>query len=164
MIISLIVAVGKNGVIGKGNKMMWRLPLEWQYFKETTLGHCIVTGRKNFEAQGRALPQRTNIVVTRQEDYQAKDCVVVASIEEALDFAREQGESEVFICGGGEIYRQSLDFVDKMYITYVDFAEEGEVYFPDFDESKFTKKLVKTMDVTPENSLSWQAYLYERKV
>lgn len=164
MIISLIVAMGKNNVIGKNNKMMWRLPKEWQYFKETTLGHCIITGRKNFEAQGRALPGRTNIVVTRQKDYQAPGCVVVHSLQDALSYAGKKGETEVFICGGGEIYRHSLELVDRMYITYVDFEEPGDVYFPAFDESKFTKKLIKTMDESAENSMSWQAYLYERKV
>ena len=162
MIVSLIVAMGENRVIGKGNKMMWRLPHEWLYFKETTLGHCIVTGRKNFEAQGRALPQRTNIVVTRQEDYQAKDCVVVNSLEDAIGHARAEGEEELFICGGGEIYRQSIDLVDRMYITYVDFSEPGEVYFPEFDEDQFTKTLVTSMEATADNSYAWRAYLYER--
>lgn len=163
MIVSLIVAIGKNRVIGKDNKMMWRLPHEWAYFKEVTLGHCIITGRKNFEAQGRALPGRTNIIVTRNKDYQAAGCVVVSSIEEALDFARAKGESEAFICGGGEIYKQSMDLVDRMYITEVDYNQEGQVYFPTFDESKFKRTSVKSMDVTSDNALAWHAYLYERK-
>lgn len=82
MIVSMISAMGKNRVIGKNNQMMWHLPLEFKYFKETTLGHCIITGRKNFEAQGRALPGRTNIIVTRNESLKIEGCVVVNSIDE----------------------------------------------------------------------------------
>jgi dihydrofolate reductase len=164
MIVSLIVAMGKNRVIGRNNSMMWHLPQEYKYFKETTTGHCIITGRKNFEAVGRALPNRTNIIVTRNTDLIIKDDVVIVnSIEDALDYARARGESEVFICGGGEIYKQSLDLVDRMYITYVDYNENGDVYFPEFDESQFDKKELKSMNITDNNKYAWTAYLYERK-
>ena len=163
MIVSLIAAMGSNRVIGKGNKMMWRLPLEWQYFKETTLGHCIITGRKNFQAQGRALPGRTNIIVTRDTEFTAEGCVVVHSIDEALSYAKEKGETEAFICGGGQIYAQSLPLCDKLYLTEVDYAEEGEVYFPKFDESSYVKESVMKHEVSENNKLAWQAYLYTKK-
>lgn len=163
MIISMIAAMGKNRVIGKDNKMMWRLPKEWAYFKETTLGHCIITGRKNFEAQGRALPGRTNIIVTRNTDFTAEGCVIKHSIEEALEYCREQGESEAFICGGGQIYANSVDLVDRIYLTEVDYAEEGEVYFPEFDESKFEKIEVKSCPKSEENLFAWTAYKYNRR-
>ena len=163
MIISMIAAMGKNRVIGKDNKMMWRLPDEWAYFKKTTLGHHIITGRKNFEAQGRVLPGRTNIIVTRNKEYKAEGCVIKHSIEEALDFCREQGETEAFICGGGQIYADSVKLVDKIYLTEVDYTEEGQVYFPEFDESKFEKKEVLSMPKAENNSMAWTAYCYNRK-
>ena len=163
MIISAIAAMGQNRVIGAGNKMMWRLPHEWDYFKQTTLGHCIVTGRKNFEAQGRALPDRTNIVVTRSKDYQAKDAIVVHSLEEAIEFAKTKNEQELFICGGGQIYEQAMPLCERLYLTYVDFSEDGEVYFPEFKEENYSKELVKEMGVQDDNKLAWKAYLYQRK-
>lgn len=163
MIISMIAAMGKNRVIGKGNKMMWRLPKEWDYFKKTTLGHCIITGRKNFEAQGRALPGRTNIIVTRNPDFKVEGCVVKHSIQDALDYCRKQGETEAFICGGGQIYADSVDLVDKIYLTEVDFEEEGEVFFPKFDESKFEKTEILTCPKSADNPLAWTAYCYNRR-
>lgn len=162
MIISMIAAMGKNREIGANNKMMWRLPKEWDYFKKTTLGHCIVTGRKNFEAQGRPLPERTNIVVTRSQDFAAEGVVVVHSLEEAIEYARKQNESELFICGGGQIYSQSVDLVDRIYLTEVEFESEAQVYFPEFDEEKFSKKLVQEELQADDNKFAWKAYLYQR--
>lgn len=155
MIISLIAAIGRNRVIGKDNKMMWHLPEEYKYFRETTLGHCIILGRKNFEAVGRPLPKRTNIIVTRNKSYRADGCVVFDGIGKALNHAKSLGEREVFICGGGEIYCQALSLANKIYLTYVDFEEEGDVYFPEFDESLYEKKLVRKED-------RWEAFVYTR--
>ncbi len=163
MIVSMIAAMGNNRVIGKNNQMMWHLPLEFKYFKETTMGHTIITGRKNFEAMGRPLPGRTNIIVTRNKELKIDGCVVVHSLEEALDYARKQGETEAFISGGGQIYQCGLELVDKIYLTEVDYSAEGEVYFPEFDEAKFTKKLMHAEDVSDKNKYAWQAYLYEKK-
>lgn len=163
MIISMIAAMGKNRVIGKDNSMIWHLPLEYKHFKETTLGHCIITGRKNFEAVGRALPGRTNIIVTRRKDFAAPGCVVVNSIEEALEYARQKNESEAFIVGGGEIYRQGLEFAQKIYLTEVDYNEPGDVYFPEFDETLFEREVLKHEAVGEKNNLEWTAYLYTKK-
>jgi dihydrofolate reductase len=162
MIVSMIAAMGKNHVIGRDNQMMWHLPLEYKYFKETTLGHCIITGRKNYEAIGRPLPGRTNIIVTRQEGLKLEGCVVVNSIEQALEYASKQGESEAFITGGGQIYESSMELVDKIYLTVVDYFEEGDVYFPSFDQNKFNKKLIHSEPVGEKNSLEWSAYLYTK--
>lgn len=163
MIISLIAAMGTNRVIGKDNQMMWHLPLEYKYFKETTMGHCIIMGRKNYEAQGRLLPGRTNIIITRQNDYQVEGAVVVNSIEEALNYAKSVDESEAFIIGGGEIYKQSLDFADKIYLTEVDYSENGDVYFPDFQENQYKKDLVKSVEVGEKNNLAWKAFLFTKQ-
>ncbi len=162
MIRSMIAAMGKNRVIGQNNQMMWHLPLEYKYFKETTMGHCLIMGRKNYEAQGRLLPGRTNIIVTRKKDFEVDGAIIVHSIEEGLEVARGHQETEVFIIGGGEIYRQSLDLVDRIYLTEVDFDQEGDVYFPNFDESLFEKKELMHQGVSEKNKLAWTAYLYKR--
>lgn len=163
MIVSLISAMGKNRVIGKDNDMMWHLPLEFKYFKDTTYGHCIITGRKNFEAQGRPLPGRTNIIVTRSKDLEIEGCIVVNSIEEALSYARSVGEKEAFITGGGEIYSQSLKFAQRIYLTEVDYEEDGDAYFPEFNESLYSKELVSEMTEKEGNPISWKAFLYRKK-
>ena len=163
MILSMIAAMGKNRVIGKDNQMMWHLPREFQYFKDVTSGHCIILGRKNFEAIGRPLPNRTNIIVTRQDDYKAADCVVVNSLDEAVKYAKDHGETEAFITGGGQIYKEMIDKVQRIYLTEVDYSEEGDVYFPEFDESKFNKEIVRSQEVDEKNKYRWDAYLYTLK-
>ncbi len=123
----------------------------------------MITGRKNFEAQGRPLPGRTNIIVTRSKDLKIEGCVVVNSIQEGLDYARAQGETEAFITGGGQIYQEGLAFADKIYLTEVDFEDQGEVFFPEFDETKYEKDLVRAEDISEKNKLAWKAFLYTRK-
>ena len=162
MIISMIAAMGKNRVIGKDNEMMWHIPSEFKYFKETTLGHCIITGRKNFEATGRPLPGRTNIIVTRNHDYKAEGCVIVLSLEAALEYAKKTGEDEAFILGGGQLYTLGLEYCDNIYLTEVDYNEPGDVYFPEFDLDKYEKKLIKHQEVGEKTPLKWDAYLYTR--
>lgn len=162
MIVSMMAAMGSNRVIGKDNDMMWKLPKEWQYFKSVTTGHCIVMGRKNIEAQGRALPNRTNIVLTRSKDFTFPGCVVMNDIDVALAYCKEKNEDEVFICGGGQIYELALEKADRIYLTEVNYSEAGDVYFPKFDESKFNKTLVTSCEASEDNKYAWKAYLYER--
>lgn len=129
--ISIIVAVARNGVIGKkGSGLLWRLPADLKHFKEITMGHAIITGRKTHESIGKALPERKNIVVTRQKNYNAPGCTIVKSLKEAL--AQAEGD-EVFIIGGGEIYAQALPLADKLYITRIDENFDGDIYFPEID-------------------------------
>lgn len=136
MIISTIVAVAKNNVIGKGNDIPWYLPADLKYFKKRTLNHHIIMGRKCFASIGRALPKRTNIVVTRNPFFIASNCIVVNSVEEALHIASENGETEAFIIGGGQIYDYSQKYWDKVYLTEVDVEiEGGEVFFPELDKT-----------------------------
>ena len=134
MIVSLIVAVSENGVIGKDNDLIWHLPKDMRYFKETTLGHHIIMGRRNFESiphKFRPLRSRVNIIVTRNKDYTAKDCIIVNSIESAIDYSKSNKEDEVFIIGGGEIYKQSMqkNLVDKIYLTRVHADFDGDTFF-----------------------------------
>tara|TARA_B100000131_G_scaffold321673_1_gene373164 strand:- start:2750 stop:3253 length:504 start_codon:yes stop_codon:yes gene_type:complete len=134
MIVSLIVAVSENGVIGKNNDLIWHLPKDMKYFKEKTLGHHIIMGRKNFESiphKFRPLRNRVNIIVTRNKDYTAKDCIITTSIESAIDYSKSNKEDEVFIIGGGEIYKQSIqkNLVDKIYLTRVHADFDGDTFF-----------------------------------
>ena len=128
--VSIIVAMGRNRVIGKDNSLIWHLPADLKHFKETTMGKPIIMGRKTFESVGKPLPGRTNIVVTRRKGYSAPGCLAAGSVEQALELVT--GEPEIFITGGGEIYRQSLPLADRMYITIIDHDFEGDTFFPEF--------------------------------
>ena len=135
MRVSLIVAVAENGVIGKDNVLIWHLPKDMRFFKETTLGHHVIMGRKNFESiphKYRPLADRTNIVITRQADYRAEGSTVVNSVEAALDIAINNRDTEPFIIGGGQIYKLALEanLVDKIYITKINHHFEGDTFFP----------------------------------
>ncbi len=130
--IALIVAMSRNGVIGRNNGMPWHLPEELRHFKATTMGKPMVMGRKTWESIGRALPGRTSIVVTRRRQWQPEGAIVVASVDEALERGRAiAGEGgEVMVIGGGEIYRQALPLSDRLYITEVDMEVAGDTFFP----------------------------------
>ena len=136
MIVSLIVAVSENGVIGKDNDLIWHLPKDMKFFKETTMGHHVIMGRKNFESiphKYSPLPNRTNVIITRQADYIAEGCVGVNSVEAALEIAKQNGDTEPFIIGGGQIYKLALEanLVDKIYLTRIHHAFEGDTFFPE---------------------------------
>lgn len=130
MLVSAIVAVAKNNVIGKDNQIPWYLPADLAYFKRTTLEHHVIMGRNSFHSIGRPLPKRTNIVITRDPFFQADGVLVAHSIEEALGMAYDNGETEAFIIGGGMIYEESQALWDKVYLTEVDLEVEGDVFFP----------------------------------
>lgn len=129
MIISIIVAISQNGVIGRDNQLIWHLPDDLKYFKKLTTGHPIIMGRKTFESIGKPLPNRTSIVVTRNKDWQHDGLIVVNNIEEAIKVAKSIATDEAFIIGGAEIYRSSLHFVDKIYLTQLHANFEGDTYF-----------------------------------
>ena len=136
MKVSLIVAVSENGIIGNNNNLIWNLPKDMKFFKETTLGHHVIMGRKNFESiphKYSPLPNRINIVITRQSNYSAKGCLTVSSIEEALKISRKNKDQEPFIIGGGEIYKLALEkkLVDKIYLTKIHQTFYGDTYFPE---------------------------------
>lgn len=134
--ISLIAAIGKNRELGKGNTLLWDIPEDMKHFRETTRGHVVVMGRKTFKSIGRPLPNRVNIIVSRDKNYQVpEECLKVASIEEAIEKAIPREKSEVFIIGGAQIYSLALPYADKLYITRVDKEfPEADVFFPDYSE------------------------------
>lgn len=130
MTISLIVAAAHKGVIGKDGKMPWRLPAESAYFRRTTLGHPVITGRKNYEAMGRPLPDRLNVVITRQTSYKVPDGVIVVnSLQEALNLPQVKGQEEIFIIGGAQIYQEAMPMADRLYLTDVHADIDGDTFF-----------------------------------
>jgi dihydrofolate reductase len=140
MIISLIAALSKNRVIGKNNDLPWHLPDDMKYFMQTTRGHYVIMGRKNYDSipeKFRPLADRTNIVVTRQQNFSAPGCLVVNSLEEGLALAKSNQEKEAFIIGGSEIYQQGLPHATRLYLTEIDAHIEGDTFFPEFDKSKW---------------------------
>ena len=129
MLISIIVAVSENGVIGKDNQLLWRLPDDLKRFKKLTLGHPIIMGRKTFDSIGKPLPGRTSIVVTRNRNFSMEDVIAVHNIEEAFQEVAKLEADEAFIIGGGELYSATLAIADRLYITEVNTIISGDTYF-----------------------------------
>lgn len=145
MILSIIAAMGRNRAIGFKNTLPWRLPADLQRFKQLTLGHHIIMGRKTYESIGRPLPGRTSIIITRQPDFQAEGCLIAHSLDEAIDLAKSRDEQEAFIIGGAEIYAQALSSADRMYLTLVEAEPEADAFFPAFDENLWEKILEESI-------------------
>ena len=132
MIVSLIVAMDENGGIAYQGQLPWHLPAEWKLFKRTTTGHHLLMGRKTYETVNKPLPGRTTIVITRQRDYRPEGCLIAHSLQDGLALAQARGETEIFICGGGEIYNQALPFTDRIYLTVVHTVVVSDINFPLF--------------------------------
>ncbi len=162
MTISLIVAISKNRVIGIDNQIPWYLPADLKYFKRTTLGHHILMGRKSYLSIGKPLPRRTNLVLTRNAFFTAAGIQVIHSIEGGIELAKAAGEDELFIIGGGEIYRQSMELVDRMYITEVDIETEGDTFFPEIDESQWKLSSEEYHKADERNKWNYCFKIYDR--
>lgn len=132
MRISLIAAVSENNVIGNHGKIPWDIPEDLKHFRALTIGKPVIMGRKTYESIGHPLPKRMNIVITRQKGYAAEGCYVVASLDEALRIADRKNTEEVFVIGGGEIYREALEKADRIYLTRVHATIDGDAFFPEF--------------------------------
>ncbi len=163
--ISIIVAVAENNVIGKDNSLIWQLPADMKYFKAMTIGHCVITGRKNYESipeRFRPLVDRTNIVITRQPNYNAPGAIVVSSIQEAIEKAEATKDEEIFIIGGAEIYNLSLAFADTIYCTRIYQSFDGDTFFPEInqDEWKETNRREGKMD--EKNTFEHDFITYQR--
>ncbi|HTF21248.1 MAG TPA: dihydrofolate reductase [Chryseolinea sp.] len=167
MIISLIAARSRNGVIGRNNDLPWRLPDDMKYFMTTTRGHHAIMGRKNYDSLPDAykpLPNRTNIVVTRQQDFQAPGCVVVHSLDHALEIASDSGEAETFVIGGAEIYTLAMAQARRLYLTEIDAEVQGDTYFPPFDVANWQEVSRKHHDADDRHAYSFDFVIYERIV
>jgi len=138
--ISIIVAVSSNQVIGKDNKLAWNLPYDMKYFSNITRNHTVIMGRKNWESipeKFRPLPNRKNIIVSRNKKYKIKSSIVVNSVEKAIEVAKNDNDNEIFIIGGGEIYKASFKYINKLYITEIKSIIEGNTFFPKWNKKKW---------------------------
>jgi dihydrofolate reductase len=149
--VTLIAAVGRNGVIGADNDMPWHLPEDFAYFKRTTMGHPMVMGRKTFDSIGRVLPGRRTIVVTRQPDWRHADVETAHSLSEALSLAGPA--DEVYVCGGGQVYAEAMPWAHRLLITEVDQSPEGDVRFPAIDPATWQEASREDRD-----GFSWVTY------
>lgn len=159
MTVSLIVAYSSNRTIGKDNTLPWRLPGDLAHFKRTTMGCPVIMGRKTWESLGKALPGRRNIVITRQDNYQATGAETAASLDQALTITRDN--DEVFVIGGAQIYEYSLPFADRIVATEVHATIDGDAFFPPLDASIWQETVRCTQPA--ENGLSYDLVEYRRK-
>lgn len=168
MIVSAIAAVADNGTIGVNGDLPWHLPDDLNFFMRTTRGHHVITGRKNYESipdKYRPLKDRVNIVVTRNADYEAPGAVVFCSLQEALDFAEEAGEQEVFVIGGGQIYREAMErhTVQRLYLTLVHADVAGDTHFPGIDPEDWTEVSRTYHPADERHAHSFSFVLLERR-
>ncbi len=163
MIISLIAAKSDNNVIGKNNDLPWHLSADMHYFKKTTTNHHIIMGRKTFESmKSRPLPNRTNIIISRNPNYDVPlGCILLPNVKEALKIAKENGEKEVFIVGGAQIYRQAIPFVDRMYITEIHSNFEGDTFFPEYEKKDWKEIQSEYHKSDDKNSYPYTFKVYE---
>ena len=161
--ISVIVAVRKqdNAIGKKTGELLFRISDDLKRFKILTTGHPIIMGRKTFESIGKPLPDRTNIIVTRNTDYRVEGCLVAQTLEDAIKKGGET-DNEVFVIGGGEIYKQALPYADKLYLTVVDGAAEGNVFFPEW-KNDFTKEISREERFDEKTGLKYEWVTLERK-
>ncbi|MFL6559494.1 MAG: dihydrofolate reductase [Bacillus sp. (in: firmicutes)] len=160
--ISFIVAMDENRVIGKDNQLPWHLPEDLKFFKRVTMGHPIAMGRKTHESIGRVLPGRENIVITRQVNYQSEDCTVFYSIEDFVKNSKKQSE-EIFVIGGAEIFNETFEFADRLYITLIHEKFAGDTFFPEFDRSKWELVSSEKGLMDEKNPYDYEFKIYERK-
>ncbi len=163
MKISLIAAVAANRVIGRDNDLPWKIQDDMKFFRESTRGHVVITGRKNFEAMGGALPKRPNIVVTRNPEYVAEGARVCSSVEQALNLAESLGESEAFVIGGAEIYALALPYAHTYYRTRVLADVPGDTLFPEFDESEWDAQELRTQEANERNQHAFVIEALQRR-
>ncbi len=166
MTISLIAALTKNNVIGKNNDLPWHLPDDMKYFMQTTSAHYVVMGRKNYDSipeKFRPLPNRTNIVVTRQIGFTAPKCLVVHSLADGIQLAKENNQQELFIIGGAEIYNLAIPVAHRLYLTEIQTEIDGDTYFPKFDKSGWTEFSRKHHPADERHHFAFDFVIYQKK-
>jgi dihydrofolate reductase len=165
MIVSMIAAMAENRVIGKNNDLPWKLPDDMKYFMETTKGHHCIMGRKNYDSipeKFRPLADRTNIVVTRQQHFEAPGCTVVNSLESALEIAAEDNEPETFVIGGADIYRLGLPYANRLYLTEIKAPVAGDIFFPVFDKKEWREISRIPHDADERHKYAFDFVVYEK--
>lgn len=160
MIVSLVAAMAENRVIGKNGKLPWHLPKDLKYFKKLTVDHTVIMGRKTFDEIKRPLDNRRNVVITRNHAFQPHGATVVPSLEEALALAAT--EEEVFVIGGGDIFRLALPRADRLYLTVVHAEVEGDTFFPPFDDSAWALEEDERHEADYQHAYPFSFRRYER--
>lgn len=163
MIVSLVVAAAENNAIGKDNQLLWHLPNDLRFFKNITWGMVVVMGRKTFEAVNKPLPGRINIVITRQPDWTAEGTITAIDLEDVLKKAAETNCKEIFVIGGGEIYKQSMAIANKIYITRVHATLDADTYFPVIDEDKWTLTSNEDFETDAKHAYAYSFQVWEKK-
>jgi len=166
--ISIIAAVAKNRVIGNGGEIPWYLPSDFAYFKTVTIGKPIIMGRKTFDSIGKPLPKRSNIIVSKQKNYQPDNVIVINSLEAAIEIAktiaRADNVDEIMIIGGANIYQQSMDKADYLYISHVEILPDGDSFFPAISEKKW--KLVENpkVEISDRDTARYKVSVYKKNL
>lgn len=160
--VTIVVAMGLNNEIGADNQLLWHLPKDLKHFKEITSGHPVIMGRKTYESIGKALPNRTNIVISRRNDWFQEGILIVGSIKEALKFAKKIDEN-IFIIGGGDIYRQTLDATDVLEVTRVNATLEAQVFFPEINRNVWVKTSENCVEKDEKHAYDFCFERWERK-
>jgi dihydrofolate reductase len=166
MIISAIAALSQNRVIGKNNDLPWKLPDDMKFFMQTTKGHHVIMGRKNYDSlptKFKPLPERSNIVVTRQMDFTAPGCLVVHDIGKGIETARAQQESECFIIGGAEIYKLAMPFTTRLYLTEIQTTIDGDTFFPVFNKNEWNETSRTHHPADERHAYAFDFVVYEKK-
>lgn len=158
--ITIIAAVAANRALGKDNQLIWHLPADLRRFKKVTSGHHVIMGRKTFESLGKPLPNRTNIIISRNTDYNAEGCVVVNSLQSAIDAARD--DENPFILGGAEIYQQAMQFADKLDITFVHEQFEADAFFPKISKAHWRETSRQDHKADDENIYDYSFVTFTR--
>ncbi|HRO76768.1 MAG TPA: dihydrofolate reductase [Crocinitomicaceae bacterium] len=169
MKIAVIVAKDQQNGIGKNNDLPWHLPADMKFFKETTTGHIVLMGRKNFESipeKFRPLHNRLNVVVTRNKDFQAPNCLVFHSIDEVIAWknTRKNDNRTLFVIGGGELFQQFLttDLVEEMYITHIHTTVDADIFFPEINENNWSKEIILNHTKDEKNAFDFTIWKYFR--
>lgn len=161
MRIIIVAALAENRVIGKDNDLVWHLPKDLKHFKSLTLGHPMVMGRKTFESFGKPLPGRTNIIVTRDKNYKVEGCIVVHSLQEGIEKAKEL-DNDIYIAGGAEIYKQVLPRTDLMYLTHVKARPDGDTFFPEFPKEEWKETARESFEPDEKHLYGFDFVTWER--
>ena len=161
MIVSLVAAAAENNVIGKNNTLPWCMPADMKFFKNLTMGHTVVMGRKTYESMGKPLPGRKNIIITRNKDYKAEGCVVLSSFSDVLEHCK--AESEIYVIGGAEIFHQQMNSADKIYLTRIHHSFEGDAYFPDIDMNEWAEAKRTDFSADEKNHYNYSFIEFSRR-
>ena len=158
--ITIIAAIAENNALGKDNQLIWHLPADLKRFKKVTLNHAVIMGRKTYESLGKPLPNRTNIIITRNGDFKAEGCVVVNSLQQAIEASKE--DQNPYILGGAEIYKQAIEIADKLDLTFVHHQFEADAFFPKIDKTIWKETSREDFKADKKNKYDFSFVTFER--